>query len=66
MEAGDLIGAAEEGRLDWQNVMELSAVVGGRAAGRRDSAEITLFESQGLAVEDLAVANHVYRQVTGQ
>jgi ornithine cyclodeaminase/alanine dehydrogenase-like protein (mu-crystallin family) len=25
-----------------------------------------LFESQGLAVEDLAVANHVYRQVTGQ
>jgi ornithine cyclodeaminase/alanine dehydrogenase-like protein (mu-crystallin family) len=66
MEAGDLIGAAEEGRLDWQRVTELSAVVGGRAAGRRNSGEITLFESQGLAAEDLAVANYVYRHVTGR
>jgi ornithine cyclodeaminase/alanine dehydrogenase-like protein (mu-crystallin family) len=66
MEAGDLVGAAEEGRLDWQRVAELSAVINGRAAGRRNSSEITLFESQGLAVEDLAVANYVYREVTGQ
>jgi len=66
MEAGDLIGAAEEGRLDWQRVTELSGVVSGRVAGRQSPNEITLFESQGLAAEDLAVASYVYREVTGQ
>ena len=32
------------------------------AAGRRDDQEITLFESLGLAVEDLAAAAHAYRR----
>jgi ornithine cyclodeaminase/alanine dehydrogenase-like protein (mu-crystallin family) len=66
MEAGDLIGAVEEGRLDWQRVTELSGIVGGRVGGRRSPDEITLFESQGLAAEDLAVADFVYREVTGR
>lgn len=66
MEAGDLVGAVEEGHLDWQRVAELSDIVAGRAAGRRSPDEITLFESQGLAAEDLAVAHYVYRKVTGR
>ena len=66
MEAGDLIAAAEEGCLDWQRVVELSGIVSGRVAGRQAPSEITLFESQGLAAEDLAVAGYVYRQVTGR
>jgi ornithine cyclodeaminase/alanine dehydrogenase-like protein (mu-crystallin family) len=65
MEAGDLIGAIEDGRLDWGRVAELSEIVTGRAAGRQGPADITLFESQGLAVEDLAAAHYVYREVTG-
>ncbi len=65
MEAGDLIGAAEEGRLDWSRVHELSSIVAGRAAGRTDDSDITLFESQGLAIEDIAVAGYVYEQVSG-
>ncbi len=65
VEAGDLIGAVADGRLDWQRVTELSAILGGSAAGRRNDEEITLFESQGLAAEDLAVARHVYREVVG-
>jgi ornithine cyclodeaminase/alanine dehydrogenase-like protein (mu-crystallin family) len=65
MEAGDLIGAVEEGRLDWGRVVELSEIVSGRAAGRQGPGDITLFESQGLAVEDLAVAHYVYREVIG-
>ena len=64
MEAGDLIGAAEEGRLDWSRVRELSSIVAGRAAGRTDDSDITLFESQGLAVEDIAVAGYIYEQVS--
>jgi ornithine cyclodeaminase/alanine dehydrogenase-like protein (mu-crystallin family) len=65
MEAGDLIGAVEEGRLDWGRVAELAEIVSGRAAGRQQAGDITLFESQGLAAEDLAVANYVYRVVSG-
>jgi ornithine cyclodeaminase/alanine dehydrogenase-like protein (mu-crystallin family) len=63
IEAGDLIQAAEEGRLDWTRVVELSGVVSGRLEGRRDEKQITLFESQGLAIEDLLVAGEIYRRV---
>ncbi len=64
MEAGDLIGAAEEGRLDWSGVREFSSIVAGHAAGRTSDNDITLFESQGLAVEDIAVTGYIYEQVS--
>ena len=64
-EAGDLIQAAEEGKLDWSRVVELSGVVSGRLAGRADERQITLFESQGLAIEDLLAAEEVYKRVKG-
>jgi ornithine cyclodeaminase/alanine dehydrogenase-like protein (mu-crystallin family) len=66
MEAGDLIGAVEEGALAWERVTELAAIVSGGSVGRRSDDEITLFESLGLAMEDLAVANYVYREVAGR
>lgn len=53
IESGDLIAAAD---LDWGRVIPLSDVVGGRQPGRVAADEITLFESQGLGLEDLAVA----------
>ena len=34
----------------------------GTAPGRADDDEITLFESLGLAAEDLAAATHVYEK----
>ena len=63
MEAGDLIQAAAEGSFDWSRALELSAVMTGRKPGRTDSKQITLFESQGLAIQDIAAANYVYRQL---
>lgn len=54
VEAGDLLAAAEEGALDWTQVGELGPVVAGMAPGRRSAGEITLFESQGIALEDVA------------
>lgn len=65
IEAGDLIQAADEGRLDWGKVSELSAIISGRIPGRTSDQDITLFESQGLAIEDLAAAEYVYQQVRG-
>ena len=63
MEAGDLIQADAEGNFDWSRAVELSAVIAGSKSGRSAPQQITLFESQGLAVEDIAVANYVYRQL---
>jgi len=65
MEAGDLAGAVEDGALDWDRVVEFSAIAAGNTKGRTSPDEITLFESQGLAAEDLAVAAYVYEMVNG-
>ncbi|MCS7172162.1 MAG: ornithine cyclodeaminase family protein [Armatimonadetes bacterium] len=54
-EAGDLILAAGETKLDWSTVTELGAVAAGARPGRRKPEEITLFKSVGHAVQDLAV-----------
>jgi len=56
IECGDLIEAHARGALDWGCVLPLSDVVAGRAPGRTSADEITLFESQGIGLEDLAVA----------
>ena len=64
MEAGDLVAAHGAGRLNWEQVVELSAIVSGRTLGRHSPQDGTLFQSQGLAIEDLAVAAHPYRQVS--
>jgi ornithine cyclodeaminase/alanine dehydrogenase-like protein (mu-crystallin family) len=37
-------------------VTELGAVLAGDAAGRTDSSEVTLFDSTGLAIQDLGIA----------
>jgi len=54
IESGDLIAAAAQGALDWARVLPLSDIVDARAPGRASNDEITLFESQGMALEDLA------------
>ncbi len=62
VEAGDLITPIEEGVITWDAVIELGQVVAGQAAGRPDNDAITLFESLGIAIEDVAVARHVYNK----
>jgi ornithine cyclodeaminase len=55
-EAGDLLPLLEKGRLDERALVELGDVILGRHPGRRTPEDITLFESQGLAIQDIAVA----------
>lgn len=55
-EAGDLLPMLEKGRTRPGSWVELGEVVAGLRAGRTDAAQITLFESQGLAIQDIAVA----------
>ncbi len=62
VESGDLLMAEREGRIGPDHVVgELGEVASG-AAGRRDRAEITLFKSLGLAVEDVASARLAYER----
>ncbi len=60
VESGDLIWAAERRAFRWELAVELRDVVGGRVNGRPAADAITLFESQGLAIEDVAAGMHVY------
>ena len=53
---GDLVHAVEAGVLGRGDASELGAVLAGTAAGRRDDDEITVFDSTGLAIQDLAIA----------
>lgn len=66
LECGDLLPLMERGELSWEGVVELGEVVAGKAVGRGSSQEITLFESQGLALEDIAVSAWVYEQAQAQ
>lgn len=60
IEAGDLIAPVEARMLTWDRVAELGNVVTGEAAGRTSPEEITLFESQGIALEDVAAMKLAY------
>jgi alanine dehydrogenase len=52
---GELTGAVEAGRVSREDVTELGAVMTGDAPGRPDDDAITLFDSTGLAIQDLAI-----------
>lgn len=53
---GELTGAVEAGRIVREDVTDLGAVLAGQALGRADDQAVTLFDSTGLAIQDLAVA----------
>ena len=54
-EGGDLLPLIEEGLLEWDSLPELGEVLTGRTPGRTREDEITLYESHGMAMQDLYV-----------
>ena len=56
LECGDLAAAVEQGAIRWEDVRELGEIVTGRHPGRTGADQVTLFESQGVAMEDVALA----------
>ncbi len=66
-EAGDFLLARAEGSIgDEHEAFELGAVLAGRSAGRRSPEEITLYESLGIAVLDLAAGELVVRRARAE
>jgi len=62
IECGDLAWPAERGLLAWEKVYDLAPIVAGLMPGRRSGEEITLFESQGIALEDVAASALIYER----
>ena len=53
---GELMGAVRDGIVTRREVTELGAVLSSAAPGRSSAEQITLFDSTGLAIQDLAIA----------
>ena len=62
IECGELIMAVEKGIFSWDKVVQLDSVVSGNIKGRLTDQDVTLFESQGIALEDLAVSEFIYKR----
>jgi alanine dehydrogenase len=60
LEAGDLMPAIERGVISWESVTELGRVIAGREPGRTSDADVTIFKSNGIALEDISTGLRVY------
>ena len=62
-EAGDIVLPIKEGAFDANHIAgELGEVAAGRVAGRTVPAEVTIFKSLGMAVEDVAAAHLAFER----
>lgn len=63
-ESGDYLHAVREGAISGPDHIrgELGEILIGRAEGRKSPAEVTLFKSLGLAIEDLAAAAYLFEK----
>ncbi|HEY9192899.1 MAG TPA: ornithine cyclodeaminase family protein, partial [Methyloversatilis sp.] len=58
-ESGDLLPALEKGRLSEYGMVEMGELLTGMRTGRRSDGDITLFESQGMGIQDLVLASRL-------
>ena len=59
---GDLVHAVEAGAFGRERVTELGAVLTGDSTGRTEAEAITVFDSTGLAIQDLAIGIEVVKR----
>ncbi|HXW60981.1 MAG TPA: ornithine cyclodeaminase family protein [Candidatus Acidoferrales bacterium] len=60
IEAGDLIQAFGTDASRWASVRELADIVADKVPGRTNPSQITLFKSNGIAIEDVVVGGRIY------
>jgi ornithine cyclodeaminase/alanine dehydrogenase-like protein (mu-crystallin family) len=65
VEAGDIVIPIREGTIRPAHIAgELGELVAGRIVGRESKAQVTLFKSLGMAVEDVAAAHLAFNRAT--
>lgn len=62
VECGDLIQAADQGRFDWSRAVELRDVAAGNVHLVRAGAAPVLFETQGVALQDVVAAGLAFER----
>jgi ornithine cyclodeaminase len=62
VECGDLIQAAAQGAFDWSLAIELHAVLAGTVTVERAGVAPVLFETQGVALQDVAAAGLAWQR----
>jgi ornithine cyclodeaminase/alanine dehydrogenase-like protein (mu-crystallin family) len=62
VECGDLVRAAAEGRFSWDQAVELHDVVAGNVSVERAGRGPVLFETQGVALQDVAAAGLAWQR----
>lgn len=62
IECGDLIRAVKDGRFSWDRAVELHALAAGTAVVPRAGAGPVLFETQGVALQDVAAAGLAWQR----
>jgi ornithine cyclodeaminase/alanine dehydrogenase-like protein (mu-crystallin family) len=61
IESGDLLAAERDAHAwEWSRAVRLADIVAGTKPARANASDITLFESLGIGLWDIAAANHVY------
>jgi ornithine cyclodeaminase len=60
LESGDLIQVFGQDEKRWSRVAEMAGIVAGKTPGRTNPEQITLFKSNGVAIEDIVVAGQIY------
>jgi ornithine cyclodeaminase len=66
-ESGDYLLAAKEGLINANRIVgEIGELLIGTCQGRNSVDEITLFKSLGLAIEDVACAEYLYKKALSQ
>ena len=66
IECGDILPSLEKGRLHWNNILELGEITAGYRKGRLTDNGITIFQSQGMGLQDIICAEYIYRKAISQ
>ena len=66
IECGDILPSLEKGRLHWNEIVELGEITSGFRSGRVTDNGITIFQSQGMGLQDIMCAEFIYRKALAE
>lgn len=66
IECGDILPSLEKGRLHWNEILELGEITAGFRPGRVTENGITIFQSQGMGLQDIMCAEYIYRKAVAE
>ena len=66
IECGDILPSLEKGRLHWNGICELGEITCGYRKGRLSENGITVFQSQGMGLQDIMCAEFIYRKAVAE